>query len=311
MNTCSTSTSARFVYDSKEGWSGDGGATMNFRGNAFSFGLVSNSDTTIDRYAGVRARFERKHLGTDRLRIRFDFTSYHDEWNAATLNAAPLSDIYRWRESFSPMATVVIADPLELDFGVTFDRFRVPFAIPGPAEGEGSAAARTESSNAVVSTLRYHQRWGSEHDVQSQELNASYSIASATDLLDTDRNFTRQLAKAHYKYRHAHNTWNSDFCPAESVATRRCMTASCWAIRPHCADGTSSIWIRWVDRTWRTGPSITGIVFCRFSMTRARFGTGRPKRNNRSEWDSKRKDFNWPWLSRCARAGPIRFFTQG
>src|ERR1700689_144699 len=49
----------KFVYDSKEGWSGDGGATMNFRGNALSFGLVSNSDTTIDRYAGVHARFER------------------------------------------------------------------------------------------------------------------------------------------------------------------------------------------------------------------------------------------------------------
>jgi outer membrane protein assembly factor BamA len=196
----------KFVYDSKEGWSGDGGATMNIHGNAFSFGLVSSSDTTIDRYAGVRARFERKHLGTDRLRIRFDFTSYHDEWNEATLAAAPLSEIYRWRESFSPMATVVIADPLELDVGVSFDRFRVPFAIPGQAEGAGSAAARTESANAVVSTLRYHQRWGSEHDLQSQQLNGSYSIASATDLLDTDHNFTRQMAKARYKYRHAHNT---------------------------------------------------------------------------------------------------------
>jgi outer membrane protein assembly factor BamA len=195
----------KFVYDSKEGWSGDGGATMNFRGNALSFGLVSNSDTTVDRYAGVRARIERKHVGTDRLRIRLDFTSFHDEWNPATLNAAPLSEIYRWRESLSPMATVVIADPLELDFGVSFDRFRVPFATD-PTAGEGSAAAKTESSNAVVSTLRYHQRWGSEHDRQSQELNASYSISSATDLLDTDRNFTRQMAKARYKYRHAHHT---------------------------------------------------------------------------------------------------------
>jgi Omp85 superfamily domain len=195
----------KFVYDSKEGWSGDGGATMNFRGNALSFGLVSNSDTTVDRYAGVRARIERKHVGTDRLRIRLDFTSFHDEWNPATLNAAPLSEIYRWRESLSPMATVVIADPLELDFGVSFDRFRVPFATD-PTAGEGSAAAKTESSNAVVSTLRYHQRWGSEHDRQSQELNASYSISSATDLLDTDRNFTRQMAKARYKYRHARHT---------------------------------------------------------------------------------------------------------
>jgi hypothetical protein len=195
----------KFVYDSKEGWSGDGGATMNIRGNALSFGLVSSSDTTVDRYAGVRARFERKHVGTDRLRIRFDFTSFHDEWNPATLNAAPADEIYRWRENFSPMATVVIADPLELDFGVSFARFR-PLSSPDQIDGQGSAAAKTESSNAVVSTLRYHQRWGSDHDVQSQELNGSYSISSATDLLDTDRDFTRQLAKARYKYRHARQT---------------------------------------------------------------------------------------------------------
>lgn len=201
----------KFVYDSKEGWSGDGGATMNIRGNALSFGLVSNSDSTIDRYAGVHARFERKKVLTDRLRIRLDFSSYHDEWNQATLNAAPADEIYRWRESVSPMATVVIADPLELDFGVDFARFRVPFATPAPADGEGSAAAKTESSNAVVSTLRYHQRWGSEHDSATQELNASYSISSATNLLDTDRNFTRQVAKARYKYRHARNTLELGF----------------------------------------------------------------------------------------------------
>jgi hypothetical protein len=199
----------KFVYDSKEGWSGDGGATMNFRGNALSFGLVSNSDTTIDRYAGVHARFERKKVITDRLRIRFDFSSYHDEWNQATLAAAPLDELYRWRESFAPMATVVIADPLELDFGISFARFRVPYATAASTDAPGTA--KTESSNAVVSTLRYHQRWGSEHDSESQELNASYSISSATDLLDTDRNFTRQMAKARYKYRHAHNTLELGF----------------------------------------------------------------------------------------------------
>jgi hypothetical protein len=194
----------KFVYDSKEGWSGDGGATVNFRGNALSFGLVSNSDTTIDRYAGVHARFERKKVITDRLRIRLDFSTYHDEWNPATLAVAPVNELYRWRESFAPMATVVIADPLELDFGVSFARFRVPYATAASTDAQGTA--KTESSNAVVSTLRYHQRWGSEHDSESQELNASYSISSATDLLDTDRNFTRQIAKARYKYRHAHNT---------------------------------------------------------------------------------------------------------
>ena len=57
-----------------------------------------------------------------------------------------------------PEARLYLAEPLELDFGVRFARYRP--STPG---------ANTESSNAVVSTLRYHQRWGSEADSQQQE----------------------------------------------------------------------------------------------------------------------------------------------
>ncbi len=199
----------QFVYASKEGWSGDGGATVNVRGNSFSFDLVSNADALVERYAGVRATYQRKSVGTDRLRFRFDFSSYHDEWNAATLQAAPASEIYTDRYSFSPMATVVIADPLELDFGADFARFRVP--SPVPVEGEEAAAARTESSNAVVSTLRYHQRWGSDSDVQQQEANAAYSVEAATGVLGADREFTRHTAKARYNYRHGHHSAGASF----------------------------------------------------------------------------------------------------
>ena len=190
----------KFLYDSKEGWSGDGGYTLNAQGNAFTFGLVSNNDTLIERYAGIKARYERRRVGTDRLRLRFEFDSFHDLWNLATLDAAPSSDIYRNRQIFTPMATVVIADPLELDFGVSFARFRVPDSVPAQTEGGGAAAAKTESSNAVVSTLRYHRRWGSDHDVQQQELTGSYAISSASNVFNTDQVFTRQLANGHYKY---------------------------------------------------------------------------------------------------------------
>lgn len=206
----------KLVYDSREGWTGDGGATVNLHGNSFSFGLVSDSDTLVERFAGVKAAFERKKLGTDRLRLRFDFESFHEQWNTATLAAAPADDIYRSREMFTPMLTVVIADPLELDFGVSFARLVAPGSSPGSTvvqtPGEGApAAAKTESSNAVVSTLRYHRRWGSEHDVESQEVNGSYAIASGTDLLGTDRDFTRHTAKARYKYRHGRNAVETSF----------------------------------------------------------------------------------------------------
>jgi hypothetical protein len=189
----------KFLYDSQQGWTGDGSATTTVRGNAFTFGLLSDGDSMIERFSGLRAKFERDRVGTDRLQVRFEFSSFHEMWNPATLNAAQPSEIYRTRQVFMPEATLILAQPLELSLGVSFARFRVPFP-------NGGAAAKTESSNAVVSTLRYHQRWGSEHDVQEQELTGSYSVRASTNLLETDPVFTRHLAHARYRFRHARNT---------------------------------------------------------------------------------------------------------
>jgi outer membrane protein assembly factor BamA len=205
---------AKFLYDSKEGWSGDGNATTYVKGNSFTFGLVSDGDSLVERYAGIRAKFERKHLGTDRLGFKFEFDSYHEMWNQATLDQAQPGDIYRSRQVFTPEATLVIAQPLEWSFGVSFARLRVPYSSSESSfdtGGGGAAAAKTESSNAVVNTLRYHQRWGSAHDPQEQEATAVYSVEAATSLLGTDRVFTRHMADVHYRIRHARNTMEIRF----------------------------------------------------------------------------------------------------
>ncbi len=133
----------------------------------------------------------------NRVHLRFEFDSFHEMWNDATLAAASPADIYRTRQTFMPEATVVILQPLELDLGASFAQFRPITA---------GSAAKTASSNAVVSTLRYHQRWGSEHDGQEQEMNGSYSIRSGTSIFGTDDNFTRQMATARYRFRHRRNT---------------------------------------------------------------------------------------------------------
>jgi hypothetical protein len=203
---------AKFVYDSKEGWNGDGAATVKFQDNAFTFGLVSDNDTLVERYAGVRARFERKSLGTKRLHFRFEFDSFHSQWNDSTLAAAPVDEIYRTRQVFTPEATLVILPPLDWSFGVSFDRLGVPLSSITVG---GAAAAKTESSNAVVNTLRYHQRWGSAHDKQEQEATAIYSMHAGTSLLETDRSFTRHFARADYTYRNGRNSVKAGFLAGE------------------------------------------------------------------------------------------------
>jgi hypothetical protein len=190
---------SRFLYHSKQGWSGQGHATVNIHENAFSFGMVSDGDQLSERYAGIQAAFERKNVGTDRLQLRFDFSSYHEQWNQATLMAAAPGEIYRTRTQFAPTATVVILEPLVFSFGVDFARYRLTLPV-----------ANTESSNAVVSTLRYHQRWGSaggapqgndqgEHDIQ-----ASYSVRAGTHFLESDPVFARHETEARYRFRRGH-----------------------------------------------------------------------------------------------------------
>jgi hypothetical protein len=179
----------KFLYDTRQGWSGEASATAHAAGNAYTIGLVSDDDALLERDTGIRAKFERDNLGTDWLGMRFEFDDFHEMWNQATVAEDP-SGIYRSLQTFMPEARVFLAEPLEVDFGVRFARFRL--STPG---------ATTESSNAVVSTLRYHQRWGSGADLQEQEVEGSYSMDAATRLFQTDDAYTRQTAQARYKFR--------------------------------------------------------------------------------------------------------------
>jgi outer membrane protein assembly factor BamA len=191
---------ARFLYNSTQGWSGQGHATVNIHENAFSFGMVSDGDRLSERYAGIQAGFERKHVFTDRIQLRFDFSSYHEQWNEATLLDAAPDDIYRTRTQFSPTATVVILEPLVVSFGVDFARYRLSLPV-----------AKTESSNAVVSTLRYHQRWGSAKDRGEHDIRASYSERTGTHFLESDPVFARHLAEARYRFRRGHQDLSVGF----------------------------------------------------------------------------------------------------
>ena len=192
---------AKFLYHSTEGWNGEAQVSTRVAGNSFSFGVISDSDLLVERYSGARARFERQNLGTDRFGVSFEFDSFHTQWNSATLAAQPSSslNLYDNREVYTPEATLVLAQPLELRFGARFSRFRL-----------STPAMRTESSNGVVSTLRYHPRWGSAEDPRhpdepEHEVDASYSIEAATHALHSDPVYTRHSVHARYKFHHLHN----------------------------------------------------------------------------------------------------------
>lgn len=192
----------KLVYSSRQGFSSAVDATTRIQGNDFTFGLVSDSDERVERFAGFKARFERKEMGTDRLQLSFEFDSYHQQWNNATrvaLDSDPtVPGIYRSRQEFSPMATVVLAEPLTFSTGVAFDRFLPDFP-----------AAKTESANAVVNSLRYHQRW--EDSANKQEVDAGYSLRAATRALQSDFVYVKHFFNARYVFRRDHSRVDVSF----------------------------------------------------------------------------------------------------
>ena len=194
----------KFVYNSKQGASAAGEVGVTVLQNSFRFGVVSDGDSLDERYAGISARYENKHVGTDRVNLKFQFDSFHDQWNPSTLDALAAggskqtSDAYRTRQSFQPAVTIALAKPLTLEVGASFERF-----------GEQYPAAHTEASDALIATLRYHQRL--EESDNQQDLDASYSLGAAARILDSDFVYTSHAWEMRYQLTHGKHVLSDTF----------------------------------------------------------------------------------------------------
>jgi len=187
-------TVTKFLYSSKQGWSGVGSVGFTVQQNSFAFGMASDGDTLNERYAGISARYENKHLGTDRVGLRFRFESYHEQWNLSTLDALRsnpdvTSAAYRTRQNFEPTATVVLLKPLTLDIGVGFQRFQNQYPF-----------AHYQAANALITSLRYHERLADSE--YPQDVEAAYNLRAATKVLDSDYIYTSHNVGLNYRVAH-------------------------------------------------------------------------------------------------------------
>jgi hypothetical protein len=174
-------------YHSREGWSGAGQVTITNGPNAFTFAGVSNGNDLVERYSGVKARYERMAPGTERVRLGFEFDDYREQYNNSSISSLG-AGAYRSRRNFEPSATFVLAKPLTLTVGMSFESL------------DGSLrAAKTESANAVIETLRFHKPWA-EAEAGKQVLDAGYSLRAATTILGSSTAYTRHAFTVRYAW---------------------------------------------------------------------------------------------------------------
>ncbi len=183
-------------YNSALGFTGTGQLSSTIGPNAFTFRMLRDSDRLIENFSGVEAKYERLALANGRVRLGFEFDAYQDQYGSATLAALDSASrpsslgagAYGSRLNYEPSATFVIAPPLTLTIGLSFEQLN---NLP--------SAARSEEAHAVINTLRYRQRWASSGD-STQQLDAGYSLRAATTLLATDLAYTRHVAHLKYNY---------------------------------------------------------------------------------------------------------------
>jgi outer membrane protein assembly factor BamA len=124
------------------------------------------------------------------VQLRIDFDSYHPVFNQATqaaLAAAPdVPGVYRQRQNFAPSLSVIPLRDLKLSIGTSFERFQIQYpqthtqtAYAGTADIQFRHIVRTQS----------HYR----HDVR-----ATYSLRTATRILDSDYVYARHFATVDY-----------------------------------------------------------------------------------------------------------------
>lgn len=193
----------KLVYNSRIGASAEGDAIVNVGANTFTFGVLSDGDSLVERASGIRARYDRLEVGSERIRLSFEFDSYHEQYDRATEAAAvegnDLSALYRTRMNFEPTATVKVAGPLTWTIGVSFQQFEQQFPD-----------ARTESSNSVVNTLRYDRKW-EDSGSGKHRFSAGYSLRAATSFLGSAYAYTRHAVDATYHWKRGRQSVEASF----------------------------------------------------------------------------------------------------
>jgi hypothetical protein len=180
----------KFLYHSTEGLSGFVEGTFVAGDNRITAGLVSDGDELIERYSGIRARYENRKLGNDRVQFRFEFDTYHEQWNRSTLGSVGQEGegvgLYRSRQNFEPVVSILLAKPLTVSFGTGFQRLE----LQGPG-------ARVQSANAAIAALRYVRHFEGGV-VDRQDFEANYNLRAATRALDSDYSYGRHRWELRY-----------------------------------------------------------------------------------------------------------------
>ena len=173
-------------------------------------GAVSNGDDRAERVSGIVANYEIAKVGSgavlDKVRFDIGLEDYHEQWNAATREAAPASALmlYRARTTVAPKFTFALARPVTVSIGGSFEHL--------DAEDRSEPA---REANAITGEVRYGRKI--EGDSFQQTLDGRYNFRAGARGLGSDYTYSRHMVSFRYEIKSGRQT-ASDEMSAGSIA---------------------------------------------------------------------------------------------
>jgi Omp85 superfamily domain len=190
----------RLLYTSQKGFTGEADASIGFHQNSLTLGAVSNGDDLIERFTGFAIRFDSAPLGTDKLRAHLIFEDYHEQWNPMTRAAAGAEslDLYRSRWNVAPQLTFLVAVPVSVSLGASFEQ----------TDSE-TAAIGNRSTNAATLDVRYGRKM--EGGTIQQRIEGKYSLRVATRALGSTYAYARHMISFKYEAKSGRHIATDEF----------------------------------------------------------------------------------------------------
>jgi len=167
-------------YSSEQGASGELDASARAGRNTVNFGVLSIGDELAERFSGLKAAYQNSKLGTERLRFRLQFEDYQTE----------RVDYHR-RHNIAPQLTFVVARPLSVSAGLSFEEMKL---------NNGTSAA----ANAVTAEVHYGR--DIEGDTIQQKFDGRYNLRAGTEALNSDYGYTRHTFSFRYEVKAGRKT---------------------------------------------------------------------------------------------------------
>ena len=165
---------ANALYHSDQGW----GAKLPLTMSGSDFQVVPHfaidvGDDLIEEYSGFGVRFESRKLGTERLGLSFEWSTFDQTWRDPTLAALPayprVPALYRNRMAVAPLVKFAITRGSRVGGGVSITEL----------DALDESSSDSQMANAAIGTLRFNQQWRRTSRVR-HDLEAAFTVRAGT-----------------------------------------------------------------------------------------------------------------------------------